>query len=196
MNARSHRSARYRLAFAAAVLSLAACNTDASLGPEGVPAVAALSSAASAGRSVDLGACGHLRPPAGSRLAFHTYARGVQVYRWSGQAWLFNGPVATLYANAGNTGVVGSHYGGPTWEANSGGIVVGAVSKRCEVAAADIPWLLLDVIRNDGPGVFHGVTHIQRVNTGGGQPPAGNGEFSGEVRNVPYTAQYFFYRAP
>ena len=77
-----------------------------------------------------------------------------------------------------------------------GGIVVGAVSKRCEVAAADIPWLLLDVIRNDGPGVFHGVTHIQRVNTGGGQPPAGNGEFSGEVRNVPYTAQYFFYRAP
>ena len=189
------KRAAYWLALAAAALPLTACNTDAALGPEESSAAAALPSAAAARRAVDLGACQSVRPPEGSRLAFHAYAEGVQVYRWNGTSWLFNGPLATLYANAGGTGVVGSHYGGPTWEFNSGGILVGQLSKRCDVAPADIPWLLLDVIRNEGPGVFHGVTHIQRVNTVGGQAPAGAG-FIGEVRGVPYTAEYFFYRAP
>jgi hypothetical protein len=39
------------------------------------------------------------------------------------------------------------------------------------------------------------VTFIQRVNTVGGNAPTDPGNFPGEVTRVPYTADYFFYRA-
>ena len=126
---------------------------------------------------------------------FHVYARGVQIYQWSGTGWAFVGPMATLYADAGYDSQVGIHYGGPTWESNSGSKVVGAVLKRCPGAPNAIPWLLLRAVSADGPGVFNGVTHIQRVNTVGGNAPAGAGTVVGETANVPYTAEYFFYRA-
>ena len=185
---------RYSLAMTIAAAATAGCGTEAAFGPEDGVALAAPSAAAARLRTVDLGTCQELQAPAGSQLVFHAYARGYQVYRWNGQGWSFNGPSATLYANAGGTGVVGIHYGGPTWEANSGGFIVGALSKRCDVDAEDIPWLLLDVVRNEGPGVFHAVTHVQRLNTIGGQAPTGSGS-PGEVRNVPYMAEYYFYRA-
>ena len=43
--------------------------------------------------------------------------------------------------------------------------------------------------------MFAGITHIQRVNTVGGNAPAGAGTVTGETASVPYTAEYFFYRA-
>ena len=46
-----------------------------------------------------------------------------------------------------------------------------------------------------GPGVFDGVTFIQRVNTVGGLPPAEDGAFVGEEARVPYAADDYFYRA-
>jgi hypothetical protein len=73
--------------------------------------------------------------------------------------------------------------------------VVGAVSKRCTASPDAIPWLLLRAISSEGPGVFNGVTHIQRVNTVGGTAPTEAGSL-GEVREIAYTAEYFFYRAP
>lgn len=188
--------ARYSLVLTTAAVPLAGCGSELAVGPEDSAAIAATAPAAAAARTVDLGACGYLAAPQGSTLAFHAYATGAQVYRWNGQTWVFTGPDATLYADAAGTGVVGSHYGGPTWEAQAGGFVVAAMSKSCPVAPADVPWLLLDVVRDEGPGVFSGVTHIQRVNTAGGRAPAGSGSYAGEVRNVPYTAEYFFYRAP
>ena len=195
MNAMRLQWVRYSVVLAAAGAALSGCGTDGVLGPDESSA-SALVRAASDARAVDLGACVDLAAPAGSKLVFHAYAEGVQVYRWNGAAWVFAGPVAALYADAGGNGVVGSHFGGPTWKANSGGFIVGAVSKRCDVAPQDIPWLLLNVVRNEGPGVFSRVTHIQRLNTRGGQVPAVDGTQAGEVRNVPYTAEYFFYRAP
>lgn len=188
--------ARYSLVVAAAAVPLAGCGSELAVGPEDSAAIAATAPAASAARTVDLGACGYLGAPEGSTLVFHAYAKGAQVYRWNGQAWGFEGPDATLYADAEGTGVVGSHYGGPTWEANTGGFVVAEMRKSCPVDPADIAWLLLGVVRNEGPGVLSGVTHIQRVNTDGGRAPAGGGSYVGEVRNVPYTAEYLFYRAP
>lgn len=187
---------RCSLVALAAATTLAACSDDSTLGPEDHASLTAATSPVAPSKGIDLGACDDLRVPAGSQLAFHVYAEGVQIYQWDGQAWAFRGPSARLYANAGGTGLVGSHYGGPTWESRSGGILVGALRTPCEVSPANIPWLLLDVVRDEGPGVFHGVDLIQRVNTAGGRAPAGGGNFVGEVRNVPYTAEYFFYRAP
>jgi hypothetical protein len=74
--------------------------------------------------------------------------------------------------------------------------VVGTVVKRCTPNPAAIPWLLLDAVSTEGPGIFHRVTHIQRVNTVGGNAPANPGSVTGEEARVPYTAEYFFYRGP
>jgi hypothetical protein len=149
------------------------------------------------GPELPLPLCQSIQVEAGNELAFHAYALGVQVYRWNGTAWAFVGPVANLYADAGFRGQVGTHYGGPTWESNSGSKVVGrrVPDTGCTPDANAIPWLLLEKVSTGGPGIFDGVTFIQRVNTTGGMAPAAPGTFVGEEAKIPYTAEYFFYRA-
>ena len=141
------------------------------------------------------GPCQTLQPPAGHVVSYHVYAAGVQVYRWNGAAWDFVGPVANLYADHNYRGQVGTHYGGPTWESNSGSKVVGRRAAGCTPDADSIAWLLLDAVSADGPGPFDGVTHIQRVNTNGGLSPTAPGSFVNEEKRVPYTTEYYFYRA-
>ena len=167
-------------------------------GPGSAPARARRSRGADPGndnRAPDLGDCQDLQVPAGNKVAFHVYAEGVQIYRWNGTSWIFVAPEAVLFADAGDDGVVGIHYAGPTWESNSGSKVVGTVLERCTPDPDAIPWLLLGAVSNEGPGIFHRVTFIQRVNTVGGKAPADPGDFVGEEVRVPYTAEYFFYRA-
>src|SRR5262249_46853995 len=67
-------------------------------------------------RAPDLGDCQNLQVPAGHKVAFHVYAKGVQIYRWNGTGWSFVAPEAMLFANPGYDGAVGIHYAGPTWE--------------------------------------------------------------------------------
>jgi uncharacterized protein DUF3455 len=146
-------------------------------------------------RAPDLSAFPQLQAPEGNKLAFHAYAEGVQIYTWNGTSWTFVAPEATLYADAGYHGVIGAHFVGPTWESVSGSEVVGT---RLSSAMADpdaIPWLLLQAKSTDGPGIFGKVTYIQRVNTVGGLAPTDPGDYVGQVVMVPYTAEYYFYRA-
>ena len=150
---------------------------------------------ADAGDLPDLGDCQILQVPAGNEVAFHAYAEGVQIYRWDGSSWVFSRPEAVLYANDGENGVVGIHYAGPTWESVSGSIVVGKVLQRCTPNPDAIPWLLLKAVHSEGPGIFHGVTFIQRLYTEGGKAPVSAGEFIGQEARVPYAAEYYFYRA-
>jgi hypothetical protein len=144
---------------------------------------------------VDLGPCDSLAVPAGHTLAARMYAQGVQIYRWNGSAWVFNAPEAQLTADADGNGVVGTHYRGPTWETNSGSKVVGAVAKRCTPDPTAIAWLLLSATSSGGPGVFDGVTYVQRVNTVGGLAPSASGNSVGEEARVQYRTVYLFYRA-
>lgn len=142
----------------------------------------------------DLDACPNLSAPAGSKVAFHTYAAGVQIYRWNGSSWDFLFPDATLYRDNGENGAIGIHYAGPTWESNSGSRVIGSVADRCTPDPNAIPWLSLKTVFTEGPGIFERITFIQRVNTSGGKAPSFAGTVPGEVAQVPYTAEYFFYR--
>jgi len=142
-------------------------------------------------RAPDVGDFEELQVDAGHKVAFYTYAEGVQIYRWNGASWVFVGPEAVLFAEG--PGVVGIHYGGPTWESNSGSKVVGTVLERCPQPDS-IPWLKLAAASNQAPGIFQGVTFIQRVNTVGGNAPIAAGSFVGEEARVPYAADYFFYR--
>ena len=141
--------------------------------------------------------CDSLQISADNKLAFRVYALGVQVYSWNGTAWVFVEPAATLFANARYQGEVGTHYVGPTWESNSGSKVVAArvPGTGCTPDSTAIPWLKLKTVTTEGAGIFSPVTYIQRVNTTGGTAPSAPGSFIGEVTEVPYTAEYYFYRA-
>ena len=72
--------------------------------------------------------------------------------------------------------------------------MVGAVLDRCTPDPDSIPWLKLGAVSTEGPGIFADVTFIQRLNTVGGKAPAEAGGAIGDVANVPYTADYVFYR--
>ena len=139
--------------------------------------------------------CERVQVPEGNEVAFHAYASGVQVYRWNGTAWVFIEPVANLFADRNYHGQVGTHYAGPTWESNSGSKVIAKRVDGCSPNPSAIPWLKLEAVTTEGPGIFNGVTFVQRVNTTGGTAPAAPGSFVGEEVRVPYTAEYFFYRA-
>ena len=65
---------------------------------------------------------------------------------------------------------------------------------RVTVDTNAIPWLRLQAVNPEGPGIFAHTSFIQRVNTTVGKAPAENGAFIGQVARVPYTADYFFYR--
>jgi hypothetical protein len=141
--------------------------------------------------------CESLAVEDGNGLAFRVYALGVQVYRWNGASWTFVEPRATLFADPRYQGEVGTHYVGPTWESNSGSKVLAArvPGTGCTPDSTAIPWLLLKKVSTEGAGIFASVTFIQRVNTTGGIAPTGPGGSIGEEREVPYTAEYYFYRA-
>lgn len=138
--------------------------------------------------------CDGVRVPAGNKVAFHAYARGVQIYRWDGTAWVLVAPAATLFADANYSAQIGIHYAGPTWESNSGSKVLGTRVAGCTPDPTAIAWLRLQSISTNGPGVFNAVTYIQRVNTQGGIPPSFPGGSIGASVEVPYTAEYYFYR--
>jgi hypothetical protein len=142
----------------------------------------------------------------GNKVSFHVYAEGVQIYTATpsatsptGFSWTFIGPEAVLFDADGN--VVGSHYAfaGPTrpaWETESGSLVVGArLAPPVTVDPTAIPWLLLEAVSTEGPGILERTTYIQRVNTAGGLAPSAPPTTAGEVARVPYTTEYYFYRA-
>ena len=139
--------------------------------------------------------CAAIEVPAGNRLAAHVYAIGVQIYRWTGTHWLLTAPEANLYADPSYNGKVGIHYGGPRWRSNSGSWVQGRRLSGCSPSPSGVPWLLLEGTVGWEPGLFEDTTFIQRVNTANGLTPADPGTEIGEIRRVPYTAEYYFYKA-
>lgn len=149
-------------------------------------------------RTPDLPAdCDTVQVEAGNKLSRRVYAIGVQIYRWNGTSWDFVAPEANLYADAGYHGKIGIHYAGPHWESNNGSRVLAArvPDTGCTPDASAIPWLLLKKVYTEGPGIFSKTTYIQRVNTAGGLKPTAPGTYVGEEKRVPYTAEYYFYRA-
>jgi hypothetical protein len=186
------------LVVAAAALSTG-CANESFLGPDRASAASATGRDATGAtgpggnRAVDLGACAYLGAPEGSKLVSRVYAKGVQIYHWTGTGWSFDGPSAVLSADPMGRSVVGTHYAGPTWESNSGGKVVGTLRDKCTTNPDAVPWLSLDAV-STGPGIFHRVKFIQRVNTVGGIAPSNPGSTPGEEARVPYTTEYLFYR--
>jgi hypothetical protein len=147
----------------------------------------------------------NLKVPAGNELFSRVYAKGFQIYRCTQDksdsnhfSWVFIAPAADLYTHAKYTHPVGKHYAGPTWESTDGSKVVGVKLQQADAPDPNaIPWLLLRSASTTGSGIFTTVTFIQRLNTTGGKVPSAMADRAhlGQEVQVPYTAEYLFYRA-
>ena len=141
--------------------------------------------------------------PDGNKVFLVGHAVGVQIYSCnliqSDYRWGFVAPRADLDDDNGK--LIISHFGGPTWQARDGSSVVGRVVDRVTVDAAAIPWLLLAAASTaagaDGDRLVH-TTYIQRIATAGGLAPAPaecNADTAGTTAEVPYTADYYFWKS-
>jgi Protein of unknown function (DUF3455) len=143
--------------------------------------------------------CGAIVPEAGNKLDSHVYAKGVQVYQWNASTnfWDFVGPRADLFAEESYHGEIGTHFTGPRWQSKGGSRVKAEaiLGKSCTPDPTAIAWLLLKATETTASGMFRDVTFIQRVNTTGGLRPTAPGTLHGEIKEVEYTAEYYFYKA-
>jgi hypothetical protein len=141
--------------------------------------------------------------PEGHKPFLVGHATGVQIYDClavaGGHSWRLAAPRATLTNDHGKP--LAEHYGGPTWEARDGSTVVAKRDGGVNVDPTAIDWLRLATDSTsagaDGDRLTS-TTYIQRINTVGGLAPAAadcDADAAGERREVPYTADYVFFKA-
>ncbi len=137
--------------------------------------------------------------PAGNKVFLVGHAVGVQIYSCNGQSWSFVAPRADLYGDNGE--LVTTHFGGPTWQAKDGSWVRARRDGDHTPDPTAIAWLRLAVTaKAEGPDGdrLEATTYIQRTATTGGLEPAAtecNATTAGTTREVPYTADYHFWKA-
>ena len=131
------------------------------------------------------------------------HAEGVQIYECTavagGHAWRLLAPRAVLTGENGK--VLGSHYGGPRWEARDGSIVAAARDGGASVDPTAVDWLRLKATSatagSDGDRLA-ATTYIQRIHTVGGLAPVAqdcDADAVAEQREIPYSADYVFFKA-
>jgi Protein of unknown function (DUF3455) len=160
-----------------------------------------------------------LEVPAGNKAFLKGYAVGTQNYIClpsdAGVSWTLFGPQATLF-NDKDRQII-THFLSPnpdensmaraTWQHSRDTSTVWAMAIASSddpsfVASGAIPWLLLRIVgAESGPTGGERLTRttfIQRLNTSGGVAPSTGCAQSTDVGQralVPYTADYFFYKA-
>ena len=105
---------------------------------------------------------------------------------------------ANVYDDSGALMI--KHFAGPTWQYKDGSKAVGRAQASITVDATAIPWLRLAASSTEaGPGgdrLAH-TTYVQRIATTGGLAPAAaecNAATAGTMAEVPYTADYYFWK--
>src|SRR5580692_5526180 len=87
---------------------------------------------------------GSIDVPEGARVVLTAKGDGVQIYSCSdsngGFKWVLKGPDAKLLDADGK--VIGTHFAGPTWQLNDGGLVQGELPvPKQSPEKGSIPWL-------------------------------------------------------
>ena len=166
-----------------------------------VAAMAALSLVAQvalAGPPSPTGVPDQIQPDVGSNKVFLIgHGVGVQIYTCNGSVWSSAVPRANLYGDNGK--LIISHFAGPSWQAKDGSKAVGTVVDKVTPDLSAIPWVLLSAKTTPGADGDRLVdtSFIQRLETTGGlTPPAAdcNAATAGTVVEVPYTAEYVFWK--
>jgi hypothetical protein len=122
--------------------------------------------------------------------------KNVQTYKCIGGK-LAAGSVPTAELVDDNKNVIVHHSEGPTWTATDGSSVKGTPVPNAKVTIdpTAVPWLLLSTVdQKTGGKTLNDTTFIQRVNTTGGVNPTPGGACTQDLP-VPYTADYYFYKA-
>lgn len=132
-------------------------------------------------------------------------AKGVQVFRCErlgggGFGWIYRLPEANLFDESGKA--VGQHGANFSFTHNDGSSLVSTVLGYEDAPKdTDLRWLLLSAKSQGSPGsrskagVFAGVTHVQRVNTHGGMPPAQcEANQQNQLLRVEFSADFVFYK--
>ena len=138
----------------------------------------------------------------GHKVFLIGHATGVQIYRcaadMTGSAWGLVAPRATLTDDKGRR--IATHFGGPTWQVKDGSYVLGSKVDGVTMDSTAIPWLLIEA-RASSAGTdgdqLTSTSFIQRTATTGGLPPAAptcNADTDGDTVEVPYTADYYFWK--
>jgi len=134
-------------------------------------------------------------------MALQAKGDGVQIYTCSqtpeGMKWTLKGPEARLLD--ASTRPIGTHFAGPTWKLNDGGLVQGELmANKPSPDSGNIPWLLLRAKEGTAAGSLATVAFIRRSETHGGVAPATGCKSPKDISktaSVPYTATYSFYSA-
>jgi hypothetical protein len=165
----------------------------------------------------------NLDVPAGNEVFLHGRAAGTQNYvcvsTTAGYRWQFLGPQATLYVPFANdlqqqitthflsANPVENGLARATWlgSFDSSQVWARAIANSSDpnyVAPNSVPWLLLEAVGAQagptGGTLLARTTYIQRLNTAGGIAPAAGCSQPADIgvqALVPYTTDYFFYRA-
>jgi len=165
-----------------------------------VAALAALSLVAQvalAGPPSPTGVPDEIQVDEGNKVFLVGHGVGVQIYTCNGSVWSSAVPRANLFDDNGK--LIISHFAGPSWQAADGSKAVGTVVDKVTVDETAIPWVLLSATTTPGPDGDRLVatSFIQRIDTTGGlTPPAAdcNAATAGTVVEVPYTAEYVFWK--
>ena len=173
-----------------AVLALSACETlTVPPSPQGAGARGGVA-------APSLGLFSRIKVPDDREPVLKLAVRGAQVFRCElrdGRGmWVFRQPDAELVDAAGK--VVGRHGANFSFEHVDGSRLVATIAAHDEAPRpADLRWLLMTT-RSFGKGAFEGVTHVQRINTAGGMPPAScDAVHAGRVLRVDFTSDFLFY---
>jgi hypothetical protein len=140
-----------------------------------------------------------LQVPAGEKVVLFVRGVGSQIYTCQAGTdgkftWTFKAPDAELHDR--NDKIIGQHFAGPTWKLKDGSEVTAKAAAKIDSLDPDsVPWLLLKVVSHSGNGLLSNVTHIQRLYTHGGQPPAEACDQArkGTETKSSYSADYYFY---
>ena len=176
------------------VALLTACATP---GPAFPPASGAASTAPAPVPVPSLGFFSKIKVPSTHVPTLQLASTGVQIFRCekrdAGPVWVFRQPQADLLEPGGKT--VGKHGANFSFEHDDGSRLVSTIAAYDEASKpTDLRWLLLTT-RSFGKGALENVTHVQRVNTSGGMPPARcEASQLNQLLRVDFTSDFVFYR--
>ena len=197
------KTVRISTGVAAATLALIGVSAGVSFADDKQPGTATAAGAAPAAGAADRFLGGPsavpatLVPPAGNVLSSVFKAKGVQIYGCTDAKWTLIEPAASLTGIALNPVKVTSalHFRGPSWQSPDDGSLVEGTGPVSAPSATpnSIAQLLVTAKTTRGPGVFGGVTFIQRLATVGGVAPAAACT-AGATTSVSYTAVYRFFK--
>ncbi len=182
---------------AVAALAAAGCAQEPRVGRAGSPQIEEPPNPAAPGAIYSLFHSKLRMPPEGKLEVMRLHGEGVQIFRCEAQGdtrrWNYRLPEAELRDGRGATRI--RHGANQSFEDVDGSRLVGEVLDHvASPVEGALPWLLLST-KSFGTGELAAVSHVQRINTVGGMPPASCESVQlGQVLRVPFNADFVFYR--